>query len=1018
MKAVTDKTRANTERIVGIPTARAAAASAVTWRPPAFAELAELPAVEDYPSYRADTEDDRTPESSNADGAGAAPANPSLESSAATAEEEEAEEIGEDLLLRSRRIVAEGPEAAAKLVRAMVGNIESVGEDLWEGSGGPHKLGTLFVAFGQELSGEVMRFLSDEEIRVVTGVVSGQGTVSSEAQCTLLSVFAQHLTAGEEGTQGGPDFARGALERAVGPEKAQAILGETARTGPTGFSIFKDVPARQVAPFLSNEHPQTIALILSQLDAEQSGPILAHLSTRRQADVSYRAATMEKVTPAVVRLVGEAIDASLQGILGGDEDVGGPKAVAGMLNMAGRSVSRNVMDQVSAQDPEVASALRSFTVEEARDRVRQAVLSMERPHDLHSVLSRVAEELRELSVSFDNLCLCIAPVGEDALQVVRFAENGSHLRPHDLSVHEVQKPGNFERWLSGTARRFQMPAEEWGLWAEVTGREGNDLAASTSVWVLEVPFEAGAIALLRGWEGEAPEFTEADAGRVQDFVEVVDLGYARYCDFREAAEAQSRLIAELEQTNADLVEARDAAELASQAKSQFLANISHEIRTPMNAIIGYAQILQSTGELSERHRKAVATIQSSGDHLLRLINEVLDISKIEAGHMELHEEDFELAQLLDGLSVMFDLRCREAGLEWLLSSAVPNQQIVRGDESKLMQVLTNLLGNSVKFTPEGKVSLRVTPEGDDRYRFEVEDTGPGIGAEETQTVFEPFRQGDAGHERGGTGLGLAVSKRLVELMGGDLGLTSQPGEGARLSFTVELARPRERQRRRETVEWTRVTRIDPTRTVRALVADDVLENREILDELLSAAGVEVILADNGEDAVELARRERPDIVFMDIRMPRMDGMEAMALLLDDPGREAVKVVAVSASTLEHERQRYLGAGFEEFIGKPVRVDEVYACMADLLGVEFQLADDGGDSTPDDIDASTVAVPADLRRRLQEAAEVANVTELRPALAELAELGHGHARLVRQLQRCIEDVDIEGVQTLLDQVKDA
>ncbi|MFP6646455.1 MAG: response regulator [Candidatus Latescibacterota bacterium] len=167
-----------------------------------------------------------------------------------------------------------------------------------------------------------------------------------------------------------------------------------------------------------------------------------------------------------------------------------------------------------------------------------------------------------------------------------------------------------------------------------------------------------------------------------------------------------------------------------------------------------------------------------------------------------------------------------------------------------------------------------------------------------------------------------------------------------------------------------MTRIDPARSVRALVADDVLENREILAELLTTVGVEVVLADNGAEAVEMARSERPDIVFMDIRMPQMDGMEAMKLLLDDPGRDAVKVVAVSASTLEHERQHYLGVGFEEFIGKPVRVGEIYACIADLLGVEFQFA---GDDVPDSgqpLEAVTLPLPADLRHRLQDAVEVA------------------------------------------------
>lgn len=255
-------------------------------------------------------------------------------------------------------------------------------------------------------------------------------------------------------------------------------------------------------------------------------------------------------------------------------------------------------------------------------------------------------------------------------------------------------------------------------------------------------------------------------------------------------------------------------------------------------------------------------------------------------------------------------------------------------------------------------------------------------------------------------------------MGGELRLTSQPGEGACFSFSVELGRSTRKLQRTLTEEWARVTRIDPARSVRALVADDVLENREILAELLTTVGVEVVLADNGAEAVEMARSERPDIVFMDIRMPQMDGMEAMKLLLDDPGRDAVKVVAVSASTLEHERQHYLGVGFEEFIGKPVRVGEIYACIADLLGVEFQFA---GDDVPDSgqpLEAVTLPLPADLRHRLQDAVEVANITELRPMLVELGELSSEHGQLARQLQERLDDVDMEGMQTLLDQLSDA
>ena len=893
---------------------------------------------------------------------------------------------------------------------------EGVGKNL-QGleSAPPEKIVAAFlIGVGRTVSARLLVALTPAEINRFVSAIATLESVSKRTAGDLIRQVQERMQSGDYSLPGGGDFLSGTLTAALGEEQGRRSFQRATLREGAGFRRLGEAPAGQLATFLSHEHPQTIALLLSQLAPQKAAAIVEHFPTSLRADVLYRTATMENITPDVLLEIEETLEENLRDILGGNLDVGGPKVTADLINLCDSGVARGVLEAIEKRDEDMAGTLRSFSLSQSLESVRRAILAMRRPHDLHVVLGRLGDELRRLGINFEQLDLLLLERQQGTISLVRSDAEEASVEVMVLELDEKERDLYLERWRLGFPWQEETNAQARWIWA--AGREEDEVDQRAAVWRLKVPFDSGSLVLSRGWALAAGRFADWECDRVQDFNEVISLACARYRDFTEASEAQDRLIAELEATNADLLEAKDAAELANQAKSQFLANISHEIRTPMNAIIGYAQIMQNSADLSDKHRRAVSTIQTSGDHLLKLINEVLDISKIEAGRMELHVADFDLTNLLHSVSVMFDMRCREAGLTWKLERPDFDRLPVRGDEGKLMQILINLLGNAVKFTPEGSVSLCVVQQGNN-FAFEVIDTGPGIDGEEQQRLFEPFQQGQSGHRRGGTGLGLAVSRRLVELMDGKLTLRSEPGDGACFAFAIELA-PGSARAQTLARDWSRVQRIDPARPIRALVADDVVENREILSEFLRTVGVEVLLAENGVEAVEVARRELPQIVFMDIRMPEMDGMEAMRQINENPGSDVIKVVAVSASTLDHERQQYLSAGFVEFIGKPVRIDEIYASMAELLGVEFEFSAAAEEADDAPVDYTQIDLPTDLGTRLRDAAEVANVTELRGLLSEVSGLGGEHARLARQLQAHIDDIDMDAVLAVLDGLPDA
>jgi signal transduction histidine kinase/ActR/RegA family two-component response regulator len=457
------------------------------------------------------------------------------------------------------------------------------------------------------------------------------------------------------------------------------------------------------------------------------------------------------------------------------------------------------------------------------------------------------------------------------------------------------------------------------------------------------------------------------------------------------------------------------AETANRAKSAFLANMSHEIRTPLNAILGYAQILLRHQPLDSFEREAVRTIAASSTHLLHVINDILDLSKIDAGRMEIVRAEFDLHALVRETAVMVQPLCAAKRLALRVEGPGPgSSRPVIGDAGKLRQVLINLLGNAAKFTDRGAVTLRLIDGGAGRWRFEVEDTGPGIPHQATD-VFEPFQQGRVGSENGGTGLGLSIARRHVDLMGGTLALASAEPSGALFHFTLHLppARPA-RPADSPAVASSSVGRLGPGQRVRALVVDDVPENCRVLSTMLDMAGCETAVAESGRTALESVRARPPDIVFMDLRLPDVDGLETARRIARELGPQRVRLVATSASVLGGERERCLEGGCDAFVAKPFRIDEIDACLTGLLDVTFEIEP----APPAPIDGSPagavhVTLPPDLAARLSRAAALHSATGLRGCLGELEGLGPGGNVLADHLRALLATCDMDGIERAVD-----
>ena len=479
----------------------------------------------------------------------------------------------------------------------------------------------------------------------------------------------------------------------------------------------------------------------------------------------------------------------------------------------------------------------------------------------------------------------------------------------------------------------------------------------------------------------------------------------------------SATLTDLQLTQQALIDAKEKAELANQAKSEFLSNMSHELRTPLNGILGYTQILQFQSGLDEDVEHGLNVIHTSGQHLLDLIKDLLDLAKIEARKMELYPSEIHLRSFLESIINITKMRADEKEISFVFEIEDDMLVGIQADVTRLRQILVNLLNNAIKFTDQGQVAFTVSTIGYQeshiggqgstaQIRFEISDTGVGMTRAEIQQVFQPFEQGGDSHSRSdGTGLGLAITRELLTLMGSELQLESIKGQGSRLWFDLSVlvsqAQPESSPQLFDTPLI--IGYSGPRQTV--LLVDDKTINRAILKRMLAPRGFQIIEAEHGQEALKKAEQYLPDIILMDLVMSRMDGFEAIQAIRQHPALAQVIIIAVSARAFSKDREQSYAAGADDFIPKPVEEKLLFDIISRYLNVEWIFSVSDELKSDDEPQARLIPPPTRELQTLYELAKMGKMRGIREAVDTLEQMDEQlipFAKYVRELSRTFED----------------